>query len=58
MSGRLCFDTAAPLKSGAGFERVWKDSGRPQLANRKLATIAEELGLLNKFDMDVFTGWY
>jgi len=58
VAGRLCFDTAAPLKSGTGFERVWKDSGRPQLANLKLATIAEELGYANKFDMDVFTGWY
>ena len=55
--GRLCFDTAAPLRSGSGFERVWKDSGKPQLKNRKLDTIAETLGYGGKFDMDVFTGW-
>ena len=55
--GRLCFDTAAPLGSGSGFERVWKDSGQPQLKNRKLDTIANTLGYGGKFDMDVFTGW-
>ena len=55
--GRLCFDTASPMKSGSGFERVWKDSGQPQLKNRKLDTIAEACGLGGKFDMDVFTGW-
>lgn len=56
--GRLCFDTAAPLRSGTGFERVWKDSGQPQLKNLKLNTIAETLGYGGKFEMDVFTGWY
>ena len=55
--GRLCFDTAAPLRSGSGFERVWKDSGQPQLKNLKLDTIASTLGYGGKFDMDVFTGW-
>ena len=55
--GRLCFDTAAPLRSGSGFERVWKDSGQPQLKNLKLQTIAETLGYGGKFEMDVFTGW-
>ena len=55
--GRLCFDTAAPADSGSGFERVWKDSGRPQLASRKLDFIAQTLGYGGKFDMDVFTGW-
>jgi DNA polymerase elongation subunit (family B) len=55
--GRLCFDTAAPLRSGSGFERVWKDSGKPQLKNLKLDTIASTLGYGGKFDMDVFTGW-
>jgi len=55
--GRLCFDTAAPERSGSGFERVWKDSGHPQLKNRKLDTIAQTLGYGGKFDMDVFTGW-
>ena len=55
--GRLCFDTAATADSGSGFERVWRDSGRPQLASRKLNFIAEELGYGGKFDMDVFTGW-
>ena len=56
--GRLCFDTAAPVRSGSGFERVWKDSGNPQLKNRKLDTIAKACKLGGKFDMDVFTGWY
>ncbi len=55
--GRLCFDTAAPVRSGSGFERVWKDSGKPQLKNLKLDTIAEACKLGGKFDMDVFTGW-
>lgn len=56
--GRLCFDTAAPATSGTGFERVWRDSGNPQLGSRKLDFIAKELGYGGKFDMDVFTGWY
>lgn len=55
--GRLCFDTAAPIRSGSGFERVWKDSGQPQLKNRKLDTIAKACNMGGKFDMDVFTGW-
>ncbi len=55
--GRLCFDTAAPVRSGSGFERVWKDSGKPQLKNLKLDTIAQACNLGGKFDMDVFTGW-
>ena len=57
--GRLCFDTASPLgtRGGPGFERVWKDSGKPQLKNLKLDTIAQACGLGGKFDMDVFTGW-
>jgi len=55
--GRLCFDTAAPLRSGSGFERVWKDSGQPQLKNLKLQTITETLGYGGKFEMDVYTGW-
>lgn len=57
--GRLCFDTAAPYDSGTGFERVWKDSGKPQLASRKLDYITGEdvLNYGGKFDMDVFTGW-
>ena len=58
ITGKLCFDTAAPYESGTGFERVWKDSGNPQLASRKLDFIAKELGYGGKFDMDVFTGWY
>lgn len=58
IAGRLCFDTAAPAQSGTGFERVWRDSGKPQLASRKLDFIAKELGMGGKFDMDVFTGWY
>jgi len=56
--GRLCFDTAAPATSGTGFERVWRDSGKPQLGSRKLDFIAKELGYSGKFDMDVYTGWY
>mgnify|MGYP003667783169 CR=1 FL=1 len=58
--GRLCFDTAAPAQSGTGFERVWKDSGQPQLASRKLDYITgpDVLDYGGKFDMDVFTGWY
>ena len=58
--GRLCFDTAAPAQSGTGFERVWKDSGRPQLASRKLDYICgpNVLDYGGKFDMDVYTGWY
>jgi DNA polymerase elongation subunit (family B) len=58
--GRICFDTAAPFGSGTGFERVWKDSGNPQLASRKLDYICgpEVLDYGGKFDMDVFTGWY
>ena len=55
--GRLCFDTAAPVRSGSGFERVWKDSGQPQLKNLKLDTIAKACKLGGKFDMDVNTGW-
>ena len=55
--GRLCFDTASPVRSGSGFERVWKDSGNPQLKNLKLQTIAEACNLGGKFEMDVFTGW-
>ena len=60
IAGRLCFDTAAPAQSGTGFERVWKDSGRPQLASRKLDYITgpDVLDYGGKFDMDVFTGWY
>ena len=58
IAGRLCFDTAAPYSSGTGFERVWKDSGKPQLASRKLDFIAKTLGYEGKFDMDVHTGWY
>ncbi len=55
--GRLCFDTAAPERSGSGFERIWKDSGQPQLKNLKLDTIAKACNLGGKFDMDVMTGW-
>jgi DNA polymerase I len=55
--GRLCFDTAAPMRSGSGFERVWKDSGQPQLKNLKLDTIAKACGYSGKLDMDVHTGW-
>jgi DNA polymerase I len=60
--GRWCFDTAAPASSGTGLERVWKDSGKGQLPNRKLNTIAKELGLGEKLTeeiegMTVHNGW-
>lgn len=55
--GRLCFDTASPMRSGSGFERVWKDSGQPQLKNLKLDTIAKACKYGGKLDMDVHTGW-
>lgn len=55
--GRLCFDTASPSRTGSGFERVWRDSGKPQLKNLKLDTIARMCGYGGKLDMDVHTGW-
>lgn len=60
IAGRLCFDTAASLESGTGFERVWKDSGKPQLASRKLDFITgpDLLDYGGKLEMSVFTGWY
>lgn len=51
--GRLVFDTAASAdKDGGGFERVWKDSGKGKFPNRKLNTIAQELGIGAKHDVD------
>lgn len=50
--GRIVFDSACRGSMGGGFERVWMDSGRGQLPNRKLDTIARELGLEGKFDVD------
>ena len=60
--GRWQFDTAAPARSGSGFERVWKDSGGGQLPSLKLNDIAEELGLGSKLTeeiegMDIHNGW-
>jgi len=50
--GRLVFDTSARGSTGGGFERVWMDSGKGQLPNRKLNTIAQELGIGEKHDVD------
>ena len=62
IKGRLCWDSAADWKSGSGFETIWQKSGRGQLPNRKLNTIAESLGLGSKLTeeiegMDVHNGW-
>tara|TARA_Y100000361_G_scaffold65916_1_gene57906 strand:- start:2491 stop:4836 length:2346 start_codon:yes stop_codon:yes gene_type:complete len=63
--GRLCYDTAVPAQSGSGIENMWLKSGRGQLPNRKLQTIAEELGFEGKLEededgnkLDVKTWWY
>lgn len=63
IKGRLCWDSAAHWKSGSGFETLWQKSGRGQLPNRKLNTIAGLLDLGSKLtdeieDMTVFNGWY
>ena len=63
IKGRICFDSAAPWKSGSGFESLWQKSGRGQLPNRKLNTIAERLELGSKLTeeiegMTVHNGWY
>lgn len=63
IKGRLCWDSAAHWKSGSGFETLWQKSGRGQLPNRKLQTIAELLDLGSKLTeevegMTVFNGWY
>ena len=63
IKGRLCWDSAAHWKSGSGFETLWQKSGRGQLPNRKLNTIAELLGLGSKLTeevegMTVHNGWY
>tara|TARA_R100000008_G_scaffold18473_1_gene9320 strand:+ start:10111 stop:12510 length:2400 start_codon:yes stop_codon:yes gene_type:complete len=50
--GRIVFDSAARGNRGSGFERVWMDSGRGQLPNRKLNTIAQELGIGAKHDVN------
>jgi len=62
IKGRLCFDSAAGWKTGSGFESIWQKSGRGQLPNRKLNTIAESLGLGSKLTeeiegMTVHNGW-
>lgn len=62
IKGRLCWDSAAHWKSGSGFETLWQKSGRGQLPNRKLNTIAELLGLGSKLTeevegMTVHNGW-
>jgi DNA polymerase elongation subunit (family B) len=63
IKGRLCWDSAAHWKSGSGFETLWQKSGRGQLPNRKLNTIAELLELGSKLTeevegMTVHNGWY
>lgn len=63
IKGRLCFDSASKHESGSGFETIWQKSGRGQLPNRKLNTIAESLGLGSKLTeeiegMTVHNGWY
>jgi len=63
IKGRLCWDSAAHWKSGSGFETLWQKSGRGQLPNRKLNTIAGLMGLGSKLTdeiegMTVFNGWY
>lgn len=63
IKGRLCWDSAAHWKSGSGFETLWQKSGRGQLPNRKLNTIAGLLDLGSKLTdeiegMTVFNGWY
>jgi DNA polymerase I len=63
IKGRLCWDSAAHWKSGSGFETLWQKSGRGQLPNRKLNTIAGLLELGSKLTdeiegMTVHNGWY
>jgi len=63
IKGRLCWDSAAHWQSGSGFETLWQKSGRGQLPNRKLNTIAELLDLGSKLTeeiegMTVHNGWY
>lgn len=63
IKGRLCWDSAAPWKSGSGFETIWQKSGRGQLPNRRLNTIAESLDLGSKLTeeiegMTVHNGWF
>lgn len=63
IKGRLCWDSAAHWRSGSGFETLWQKSGRGQLPNRKLNTIAGLMGLGSKLTdeiegMTVFNGWY
>ena len=60
--GRICWDSAARWESGSGFETLWQKSGRGQLPNRKLNTIAGLLELGSKLTdevegMTVFNGW-
>ena len=63
--GRLIFDSAAKGSTGSGFESLWIKSGRGNLPNRKLDTIAKELGFDGKLaeddegnKLDVRTWWY
>lgn len=65
ITGRLILDTAAKGSTGSGIESLWIKSGRGNLPNRKLQTIAEELGLSGKIQqdedgnkLDVRTWWY
>lgn len=51
IKGRLILDTAAMGSSGSGIETLFLKSGR-SLPNRKLQTIAEELGFEGKIQAD------
>ena len=62
IKGRLCWDSASRWQTGSGFETLWQKSGRGQLPNRKLNTIAELLNLGSKLTeeiegMTVHNGW-
>ncbi len=62
IKGRLCWDSASRWQSGSGFETLWQKSGRGQLPNRKLNTIAQALDLGSKLTdeiegMTVHNGW-
>ena len=64
IKGRLILDTAAMGSTGSGIETLFAKSGK-SLPNRKLQTIAEELGFEGKIqadeqgnELDVITWWY
>ena len=62
IKGRLCWDSSSRWQTGSGFETLWQKSGRGQLPNRKLNTIAGLMGLGSKLTdeiegMTVHNGW-